>query len=42
VEDVNGLQRLLAGELIGRDVALAVVRDGEPLDVPVVPAELEL
>jgi serine protease Do len=42
VEDVNELQRLLAGELIGSEVALSVVRDGEPLDLPLVPAELEL
>jgi serine protease Do len=42
VEDVNELQRLLAAELIGSEVALAIVRDGEPLDLPLVPAELEL
>ena len=42
VEDVNELQRLLAGDLIGSEVALSVVRDGEPLRLPLVPAELEL
>jgi serine protease Do len=42
VEDVNELQRLLAGELIGSEVALAIVRDGEPVELPLVPAELEL
>jgi serine protease Do len=42
VEDVNELQRLLAGELIDSEVVLAIVRDGEPLDLPLVPAELEL
>ena len=40
VEDVNGLQRLLVGEVIGSEVRLSIVRDGEPLEVRLVPAEL--
>jgi serine protease Do len=40
VEDVNGLQRLLVGEVIGSEVRLSVIRDGEPVEVRLVPAEL--
>jgi serine protease Do len=42
VEDVNGLQRLLVGELVGSDVDLAVIREGEPVELRLVPAELEV
>jgi serine protease Do len=42
VEDVNGLQRLLAGDLVGSEVELAVIREGEPLGLRLVPAELEV
>ena len=40
VEDVNGLQRLLVGEVIGSEVRLSVIRDGEALEVRLVPGEL--
>jgi S1-C subfamily serine protease len=42
VEDVNGLQSLLVGELVGSEVDLAVIREGEPLGLRLVPAELEV
>jgi len=42
VEQVNDLQRLMAGELIGETATMQVVRGGEPLSVEVVPAELSV
>jgi S1-C subfamily serine protease len=42
VEDVNGLQRLLVGDLVGSEVELAVVREGEPIGLRLVPAELDV
>jgi serine protease Do len=42
VEQVNDLQRLMAGELIGRSATMRVVRSGKPLSVEIVPAELEV
>ena len=42
VEQVNDLQRLMAGELIGATATMQVVRGGEPRSVEVVPAELEV
>jgi S1-C subfamily serine protease len=41
VDGVNDLQRLMAGELIGREVAATVVRGGRELDLRIVPLELE-
>ena len=41
VRSVEDLQRLMAGELIGSAVTLAVVRDGRALELPLVPGELE-
>jgi S1-C subfamily serine protease len=40
VAGVDDLQRLMAGELIGRAVAARVLRQGRELDVEVVPDEL--
>jgi S1-C subfamily serine protease len=40
VADVNELQRLMAGELIGTTVPIAVVRNGAMLRLTVTPAEL--
>jgi S1-C subfamily serine protease len=40
VDGVDDLQRLMAGELIGHDVTLRVLRRGGELDVDVVPDEL--
>ncbi len=40
IEGVADLQRLLDGELIGRQTRLRVLRDGRRLDLPVVPREL--
>jgi S1-C subfamily serine protease len=42
VEQVNDLQRLMAGERIGRTAEMQVVRRGEPISVEIVPAELEV
>jgi S1-C subfamily serine protease len=42
VEQVNDLQRLMAGELIGQAATMQVVRRGEPISVEIVPAELEV
>jgi serine protease Do len=42
VEQVNDLQRLMAGELIGQPATIQVVRGGTPLSVEIVPAELEV
>ena len=40
VEQVNDLQRLMAGELIGQAATMEVVRGGNPISVEIVPAEL--
>jgi serine protease Do len=42
VEQVNDLQRLMAGELIGQAATIEVVRGGKPISVEIVPAELEV
>src|SRR5215475_13776701 len=42
VDGVDDLQRLMAGELIGRAVTARVLRQGSELDVELVPDELEL
>ena len=42
VEQVNDLQRLMAGELIGQSATMQVVRGGNPIAVEIVPAELEV
>ena len=42
VEQVNDLQRLMAGELIGQAATIQVVRGGNPISVEIVPAELEV
>ena len=42
VEQVNDLQRLMAGELIGQTARMEVVRGGNAISVEVVPAELEV
>jgi len=42
VEQVSDLQRLMAGDLIGRSAKLDIVRGGRPLSVEIVPAELEV
>jgi serine protease Do len=42
VTGVDDVQRLLAGDLIGSEVMLRVVREGRELDVRLVPAELEV
>jgi serine protease Do len=42
VEGVDDLQRLMAGELIGKTVTVTVVRDGRDFPVELVPVELEL
>lgn len=41
IEDVGDLQRLMVAELIGSRVSATVVRDGEELQVELVPVELE-
>ena len=41
VERVDDLQRLMVGELIGRTVNLALVREGRTVTVQLVPIELE-
>ena len=40
VADANDLQRLMAGELIGRSVTVRLLRQGRDLDVELVPDEL--
>jgi S1-C subfamily serine protease len=40
VGDVTDLQRLMVAELIGRPVSVTVIRDGRPLELRMVPAEL--
>ena len=42
VEQVNDLQRLMAGELIGQTATIEVVRGGTPITVEIVPAELSV
>jgi S1-C subfamily serine protease len=42
VEQVNDLQRLMAGELIGQAATMQVVRRGNPISVEIVPAELSV
>jgi serine protease Do len=42
VEGVDDLQRLMAGELIGEQVVLTIVRDGRVSRVELVPVELEV
>jgi S1-C subfamily serine protease len=42
VEQVNDLQRLMAGELIGQAATIQVVRGGQPISVEIVPAELSV
>jgi S1-C subfamily serine protease len=42
VEQVNDLQRLMAGDLIGQAATMQVVRGGSPISVEVVPAELSV
>jgi S1-C subfamily serine protease len=42
VEQVNDLQRLMAGELIGHSATMQVVRGGKRLSVVIIPAELEV
>jgi S1-C subfamily serine protease len=42
VEQVNDLQRLMAGDLIGQPAAIQVVRGGTPISIEIVPAELEV
>jgi S1-C subfamily serine protease len=41
VEDVGDLQRLMAGEVIGRTVAVRVFRDGKLISLTATPAELQ-
>ncbi len=40
IEKVDDLQRLMVGDVIGTPVTLAVVREGELLELPLVPDEL--
>jgi serine protease Do len=42
VEGVDDLQRLMAGELIGSTATATVVRNGEELELPLQPVELEV
>jgi S1-C subfamily serine protease len=42
VADVGEVQRLMVGERIGATVALEVIREGRPVELSLVPAELEL
>jgi S1-C subfamily serine protease len=42
VTGVDDIQRLMAGELIGRTVRVTAVREGRPLPLELVPVELEL
>jgi hypothetical protein len=39
---VNDLQRLMAGDRIGRTATIQVIRGGNPIAVEIVPAELEV
>jgi S1-C subfamily serine protease len=41
VEDVGDLQRLMAGEIIGKSVVVRVFRDGQMLSLTAAPAELQ-
>jgi S1-C subfamily serine protease len=41
VEDVGDLQRLMAGEVIGKTVSVKVFRDGKVLNLTAAPAELQ-
>ena len=41
IERVEDLQRVMVSELIGRPVALRLLRHGRPLELDLVPAELE-
>ena len=41
VEDVGDLQRLMAGEVIGKTVSVRVFRDGQMLSLTAAPAELQ-
>jgi S1-C subfamily serine protease len=42
VEGVDDLQRMMAGELIGRRVRLTTVRDGSVRQLELVPVELDV
>lgn len=42
VADVGEVQRLMVGERIGATVSLEVIREGRPVELSLVPAELEL
>jgi len=42
VADVGEMQRLMVGDRIGSTVALEVIREGRPVELRLVPAELEL
>jgi S1-C subfamily serine protease len=42
VEQVNDLQRLMAGEIIGHTARMELVRGGRTLSVEIVPAELSV
>jgi S1-C subfamily serine protease len=42
VADVGEVQRLMVGDRIGATVALDVIREGRPVELRLVPAELEL
>lgn len=42
VEDVNDLQRLMVGDVIGRTVRMTVHRNGRTFDAELVPVELEV
>ena len=42
VEGADDLQRLMAGELIGEQVTASVIRDGQVLEVELVPDELDV
>ena len=42
VQQVNDLQRLMAGERIGLPSTMQVVRGGDALSVKIVPAELQV
>jgi serine protease Do len=42
IETVDDLQRLMAGDLIGRAVQTTVFREGRTLSLELVPVELEV
>jgi len=42
VEGADDLQRLMAGELIGERVTVAILREGKRLDVDLIPVELDV